>query len=363
VADSFQERSEEATPRRREDAFNEGRIPKSPELTTAALLLASVLVLKLAGPVVARHLLTLFGFGLANAGTLVLDGNSATSLLQGIGFKTLSVMGLVLGGMAVTSLFITGIQARGVLSVKPLGPNWERLNPIENAKRLLGVQPVVELIRSLLKVAIVAGAVYHALKKAWPDLIALVQESPASLLDVVRRYSFNVLVTAGVAYLALAAADYLFQLWQYEKNLRMTKEEVKQETKQSEGNPMVKARMRALGRQRARNQMMKDVRKADVVITNPTHIAVALKYDSSVAPAPIVLAIGQRKVAQRIKELAFEHGVPVIENKPLARALLASARVGSIIPAELYLAVAEVLAFVIRRRAERGIVWQGSALA
>ena len=159
----------------------------------------------------------------------------------------------------------------------------------------------------------------------------------------------------------MALADYLFQLWQYEKELRMTKAELKQELRQSEGDPLVKQRMRSMARGFARRQMFRDVPKADVIIANPTHIAVALKYDPLLAPAPVVLAMGQRKVAERIKQIAFESGVPVIENRPLARALLAGAHVGVMIPAELYAAVAEVLAFVIRQRAERG--WRGSSWA
>jgi flagellar biosynthesis protein FlhB len=362
MSDSFQEKSEAPTQRRRDDAFNDGQVPRSPEMTTAIMLLGSVLVLKLAGPVLARHLLSTMGYGLVASGNADLDAGSATTLLQHVGFRTLAVLTLVLGGMAAIVVTVSAIQARGVFSPKPLGPNWERLNPVENAKKMFGIQPVAELIKSFLKVGIVALAVYHALGAAWPDIVALVQESPGGLLEVIRRYSFSVLTTAGIAYLTLAAADYVYQLWRHEKNLRMTKEEVKQELKSSEGDPMVKARMRSLGRARARAQMMKDVKQADVVITNPTHIAVALKYDTAIAPAPLVLAMGERKVAQRIKQLAFEAGIPVIENKPLARALFASARVGSIIPAELYLAVAEILAFVIRRRAAHNGVWKGTAL-
>jgi flagellar biosynthetic protein FlhB len=164
-------------------------------------------------------------------------------------------------------------------------------------------------------------------------------------------------MTAGIAYLGLALADYLWQYWQYVKELRMTKEEVKQEHKNSEGDPHLKQRMRAVARSMARRQMFRDVPKADVVIVNPTHRAIALQYDALQAPAPFVLAMGERKVAERIKKIALDHGIPVIENKPLAIALLSSARVGMMIPPELYLAVAEVLAFVIRQRRARDGAW------
>jgi flagellar biosynthetic protein FlhB len=191
------------------------------------------------------------------------------------------------------------------------------------------------------------------------DILTTVQQSPAGLIHVIQHYAVKLVMTAGLAYLGLATADYLWQHWQFTKQLRMTKEEVKQEFKNSEGDPHLKQRMRSLGRARARRQMFRDVPNADVVIVNPTHRAIALRYDVLQAPAPIVLAMGQRKVAERIKAIALEHGVPVIENRPLAIALLSSARVGMMIPAELYLAVAEVLAFVIRQRQTRGSQWGG----
>jgi flagellar biosynthetic protein FlhB len=226
--------------------------------------------------------------------------------------------------------------------------------------RIWGVRSVVELAKSIMKLLVVAGAMYFVLRRAWPDIMTLGQQSPAALVTVLGRYTVQLLATAGMAYLVIAGGDYAYQLWQHERKLKMTKQEVKQEHKETEGDPLVKSRLRSLGRALLRRQMFADVPGADVVVTNPTHIAVALKYDASVSGAPIVLAMGQRKIAQRIRKLAFESGVPVIENKPLARALLATGRVGEPIPAELYVAVAEVLAFVIRRRAARALDWEGS---
>ena len=263
--------------------------------------------------------------------------------------------------IGLIALTVAGVQARGVLTTKPLGPNWQRMDPMANAKRMLGTQPLAELAKSLLKLGIVGIAVWMSLRTAWPDLVSLVQQSPLGLLDVIRRYAGRLLMTAGLSYLVLAALDYAYQLWQHEKQLRMSHEEIKQESKESEGDPMVKARMRSMGRQLARRQMFREVPSATVVITNPTHIAVALRYNPFEADAPVVVAIGQRKVAERIKKVAREAGVPMVENKPLARALLASARVGSTIPVELYVAVAEVLAFVFQSRDSRGN-WEGSAL-
>jgi flagellar biosynthetic protein FlhB len=305
---------------------------------------------------------SLFGYGLATSGALMIDGSTAVTYMQYMGGRALLSLVWFLLAMMGTSLAINTVQARGVLSTKPLGPNWERLNPLENAKRVFGVQSVAELVKSLAKLLIVGIAVYKALIAALPDILALSQQSPIALLMVVKHYALKLLMMAGFSYLALALVDYGYQLWQHEKGLRMSRQEVKQENKSQEGDPMVKQRMRALGRAMARKQMMKDVPRADVVITNPTHIAVALIYDPDTAPAPIVVALGQRKVAQRIKQIAFEHGVPVIENKPVARALFASSKIGTMIPAELYLAVAEILAFVLKQRALAPRRWKGATV-
>jgi flagellar biosynthetic protein FlhB len=365
VADGSEtERTEEATPKRREDARNKGEIPRSQELTTAVLLLGSAVVLQTTLPPLCRHLLDVFGYGLYSAGAGPLDARGSVKLIQKMGLETLGVLSVTLCSMAGIALAVAGLQARGILSTTPLAPNWGRVNPGAGLKRILGPSSLAELFKSLAKLLIVGLAVRSALAAAWPDIMALAQEGPTGLLEVVRRYALKMLTTAGIAYLALAVADYVYQIWKHQKSLRMSKEDVKQESKQSEGDPMVKQRMRSVGRALARRQMFKDVPTADVVVTNPTHIAVALKYDPLKAPAPYVLAIGQRKVAERIKKLALERGVPVIENKPLARALVAArAQPGTIIPAELYVAVAEVLAFVIRQRHARANSWRGSALA
>ena len=248
------------------------------------------------------------------------------------------------------------------MSLKPIMPQWSRIDPTENVKNLFGSRPIVDLFKSLGKLGIIGFALYVSIRALMPEAISLSQTSQVGLLYVVKKYAIRMLLTAGGAYLALAAGDYIWQWWQYEQSLKMTKDEVKQEMKQNDGDPHIKQRRRAIARSYARRQMMKDVPKADVVIVNPTHIAIAIKYDPTVAPAPIVLAIGQRMIAERIKAIASEAGVPIVQNKPLARALLKTAKVGTLIPYELYMAVAEVLAFVLRTRGTRGS-WQGSTLA
>lgn len=348
------ERTEEATPRRRDEAREEGRIAKSQELNIAFSLLGSAAAISMLAPATGKALSQMLGSGLANIGTVQIDAKSAPLLLRETAGRMFGATFGLIAAMALGTLAITALQARGVLTFKPLMPKFSRINPGENIKNMVGMRPIVELLKSLAKLTIIGAAVYASVKAALPDAIALSQESQLGFLFVVKRYAIKMLATAGGAYLTLAAGDYLWQWWQLEKSLKMTKEEVKQEMKQNDGDPHVKQRRRSMARSYARKQMMKDVPKADVVIVNPTHIAIAIKYDTSIAPAPIVLAIGMNKVAERIKEIAKDSGVPMVENRPLARALLKTAKVGTMIPYELYMAVAEVLAFVLRTRGRLG---------
>ena len=362
MAESDQEKTEAPTPKRREEARDEGRVPRSQELMTASMLVTAALALKQLSPGLGNTMLAIFGNGLASAGE-ELDGASAIELIQSTGWHTLTALGALLAVLALGALAVGAAQARGTWSTTAIAPKWGKINPLENGRRMMGLQPWADLLKSLLKLLLVGMVVYVVLHAAWNDVLALAQESPIGFLAVVQRYGMRLLLTAGVCYLVVAAVDYAYQLWQFEKGLKMTKEEIKQEMKQSDGDPMVKARMRSVARQLARRQMFRDVPTADVVIANPTHIAIAIRYDPRIAPAPVVVAMGRRKVAERIKKLALESGVPVIENRPVARALIASARLGQIIPVELYEAVAEILAFVIRQRAARGSTWEGSAVA
>jgi flagellar biosynthetic protein FlhB len=272
------------------------------------------------------------------------------------------VVAPVILGLGGVALAVAGIQARGVLSIEPLQPKLERLDPINKIKQTYGSKALMELLKSLLKLLLVSVAVWFALREGMDRIGSLGQQHPVALLVVAQSLAVKLLLTVGLAYLALALMDYGYTLWKHEKDLKMTKEEVKKEHKDAEGDQVMKVRRRTFARSLARRRMILAVSEADVVVTNPTHIAVALKYDPEVAPAPIVLAMGERKLAQRIKEMAREKGIPTIENKPLARALLATATVGEAIPVDLFVAVAEVLAWVIRNK-KKTTAWAGSGVA
>lgn len=357
------EKTEEPTGKRLEEAREKGQIAKSPELTTAAFLLGSMVTMSFAGPPLWRFMLETMGQSLATSANSDHAGASAITWLQTMGFRTMVAMLGFMGAMAVLAIMVQAAQAGGVITTKAMAPDFKRINPMNNIGRLVGTQGWIDLAKAVLKMTIVSWAVYATLRDAWPDVQNLADQSPLALLDIVRKYGFGLLKNAGMMFVALAVADYGWQRFRTHEQLKMTKQEVKEESKAQEGNAEMKGRRRQMARERIRRNMFAAVPKADVVIVNPVHIAVAIKYDPNIAPAPMVVALGQRKIALRIKELAFQHGVPVIENKPLARALIASAKVGTMIPVEMYLAVAEVLAFVMRQRERYGKKWRGTVAA
>ncbi len=358
------EKTEEPTGKKLEDAREKGNVAKSPEFVTAAFLLGSLMVFSFAWPPLWRFLMDTMGGTLAQAADASHEGAGLISYLQVMSFR---MMVAIVGSMAALSVIAIGVQAMqtgGLLTTQPLAPKFERMNPISNVGKFFGPQPYVDLAKSLLKMFIVSYAVYATLADAWPDVQGLaLNSSPMALMQLMQKYGYALLKNAGMMFVVLAVADYGFQRWKTHEDLKMTKQEVKDESKAQEGNAEVKGRRRSLARERIRRAMFANVKTADVVIVNPVHIAIAIKYDPSVAPAPYIVALGERKIALRIKELAFQHGVPVIENKPLARAMIKVAKVGTMIPVEMYLAVAEVLAFVMRQRNRYGAGWRGTAAA
>ncbi len=349
--DSFQEKTQAPTPKRRRDAAEEGQVPRSQEVTTAFLLLAGAAALASSGGTMAASVVDLFGNSVATLTVLPVGPQAAVDHLSSVGWTMLIGLAPVVLALSGTALAVSAVQARGVLSMKPLEPKWSRLDPLKKAKEIWGIRAVVELLKSMLKLLVVSVAVYAALRTVILQITTLGEATPFALLLLTQRFAVRILLSSGIAYLVLALTDYAYQVWQHEKQLKMSHEEVKKEVKESEGDQVIKVRRRTMARQLARRRMLLSVSEADVVITNPTHIAVALKYEPAKSHAPTVLAMGERKVAQKIKELAKQHGVPTIENRPLARALLTTGKVGAAIPLELFVAVAEILAFVYRTRA------------
>ncbi len=360
--DDAGERTEEATPKRQQEAAEEGRVARSQEAGIAAAILAAAAGVKMladdSGVVLGRFLEQT----LRTAGQVSLDEGTAVMLLRETVTRFAGAAAGLILLIAGATFTVAALQSGGQLTPKSLKLHWERIDPTKNLARLVSPTQFVETGKALLKMVLVGILVWKALAASIPSTTVLSQAGPMSLAPWIADHVGRLLLTIGLAYAAVGGADYFWQRFQLEKSLRMTKEEVKREAKEEQGDPFIRSARRRFAREVAFGQMLKDVKKASVVITNPTHIAVAIQYDDEDAPVPVVVAMGQDKVAERIKEIAAEAGVPLVENVPVARALFKSAKVGSVIPIELYMAVAEILAYVYRTRLQRG-AWRGSARA
>ncbi len=346
---SGQEKTEQATGKRRTEARQRGQVALSREIPSTLILLASLGVFYLAGSSVFERLFAMLGGTFRGLGSIRLTTVSQASVFAAELFQTL----LLLLIPFFLPFFIIGIignvaQIGLEFHAKPLQPKFGQLNPLAGIKKLASLRSLVELVKSILKIAIVGGIAYAVVARHLDEFPSLMRLDLADSWDFFCRLVKDLIFYVSLALIALAALDYFYQRWQLEKSLKMTKQEVKDERKQSEGDPQVKARIRSLQRQAAYQRMMAEVPKADVVITNPTHLAVALRFNPQEMDAPRVVAKGADFIAERIKEVAREHDIPLVENKPLAQALFKTAEIGDFIPVDLYRAVAEVLAYVYR---------------
>jgi flagellar biosynthetic protein FlhB len=350
-----QERTEPATPKRREDARRKGQVAKSRELPAAAGILAGALFFLVGGGAMIGGAGDQMHDLLAGVVRADLTPRELSGVLLSAARGAITLLLPLMMVMLVMGVAVNVLQTGPVASLHPLAPKWSRISPAAGVKRIFSAATLVELIKSVIKLLTVGTAAWWVLKGEAPRLPALAGADLHVLLPYLGGVSLRVALAAGVALLFLAALDFGFQRFEHEKRLRMTRQEVKREFKETEGDPMVRARVRSIQRETARKRMMADVPKADVVVTNPTHLAVALKYEAEKMAAPRVVAKGAGHVAARIREIARGAGVPVMEDKPLARALYRTVEVGREVPADLYRAVAEVLAFVyLMNEARRG---------
>ena len=344
--DSDLERTEPASSRRLEQAREEGNVPQSRELMAFMVLASGAGAFWVLGGWLSQRSSNLLRHGLSFSREAAFD----TSLMTGW-VLSLTTEAFVLAApvflLAIAAAIITPFMIGGaVISPKAFQLDFNRMDPIKGLARMFSWQSIAELVKAILKALLIAAVLYWVVQHEQDRLFALLgQPIETALISFaeVLLYSFAALI-AGVA--LIAAIDVPFQLWQYHDRLKMTTEELKRESRESEGDPHLKARIRSQQREMARSRMMSEVPKADVVVTNPTHFAVALKYESGAMGAPVVVAKGMNLLAQRIRDLAGENEVPVLEAPPLARALYRHADVGDQIPAPLYTAVAEVMAWV-----------------
>ncbi len=340
------EKTEAPSPRRLEQAREEGQVPQSRELSTFFVTITGVLALWLLGGWMAERMLAVVRTGFSFERETVFDVALMLDVLRGqLSGALLMLMPLFL------TLLVAAVAAPIVLgglnlAPKALGPNFGRMNPIKGLGRMFSAHGLMEMVKAILKSLIIGGVASMVLWSNKDHLLDLmVTPIEAGMADFAGTVIFAaVLIAASLGLLALM--DVPFQLWQYHKKLRMSKEEVKRESKEQEGDPQVKGRIRAMQREMARRRMMSEVPKADVVVTNPTHFSVALKYDAERMGAPVVVAKGRGELALKIREIARDNEVPLLEAPPLARALYRHCELEQAIPAALYTAVAEVMAYV-----------------
>lgn len=346
---TYQERSEPATPKRRREAREEGKVARSQEVNSAFVLLAGLGLLGIAGPFMLMRLMSLTRRLLGASNTLELRSDlMLTYFAQGIP-QVLMILAPVAGAIMLVGLAVNFAQVGFVFSWKPLTPRLSALSPARGFGRIFSKQSAVELVKSILKIALVAGIAWMTLRPEIPKLAGLVGNDPLPMFGYAATLTLRLGLRVALALMGLAVVDYAFQRWEYEKSIMMSPKEVEEELRQTEGDPRIRARVRSVQREMARHRMMGKVKTADVVVTNPTHLAVALRYDRAAMQAPTIVAKGERLIAEKIKELARQHGVPVIEDRPLAR-LLFQVELDREIPVALFRAVAELLAHVYRMR-------------
>ena len=346
------EKTEPASEKKLDDARKEGQVAKSKEVASGLGLLALFLMLKIWIGNMGTQFIELFGgtynripeiAGLVGGTT----PDRAMSNLISFGILRTIIISVPVFIVAVVIAFLSDyIQVQWKPTAKPLKPKFSKLNPINGIKRIFSVNTLFELIKSIAKVALIGFVAYKYLVDRQNDLLLLYDLSLMQAVQLIGETVIDLGIRISAIYMIIVAADFVYQKVKFAKDMRMTKQEVKEEFKNQEGNPEIKGRIRQKMREASQRRMMQELPKADVVITNPTHYAVAIQYDADVSEAPVVIAKGADYLAQKIKEVARENSIEIVENKPLARMLYANVDIGNEVPPELYSAVAEVLAYV-----------------
>ena len=344
------EKTEEATAKKLKDARNDGQVAKSQELVTAAGLLSLFLILKIFTGQMANHFLNVFKDTYAGIDLLAkeeITTNIGTTLMNNLGAYVLKICLPVFAAGVLMALVTNLFQVKWNLTGKPMQPKFSKINPLKGFKKLFSADKVMELIKSIFKIGIIAYIVYDTFEDQ-VDKLSLLYEM--GNLESVIAYIGNIVIDFGirisVLFIVLGITDLIYQKFKFKRDMRMTKQEIKDEFKQTEGDPKIKGKIRQKMRAASQRRMMQKLPTADVVITNPTHFACALSYNKETAQAPILIAKGADYLAGKIKEVAKEHHIPIVENKPLARMLYYNVDLESEIPKELYQMAAEVLAYV-----------------
>ncbi len=343
--DSQQEKTEQATAKRREDFRKKGQVAQSREIHTAALMTAFLLLWTFYGPIFWENLEGLIGGLMAQTASFEVTPQSVQNLMLFILGRLALLLAPLLLLVLVIGFFSTFLQIGWLFTTKPLEPELSKLNPITGAAKFFSKRSALEIVKSLVKVSVIGFVAFKTVAGEFEQGLYLIDMPPVSTISYLAGVAFSVLVKTCGILIVLGIIDLLFVRWELEEKMKMTKQEQKEEFKESEGDPHLKGKIRQIQMEQARRRMMEEVPKADVVITNPTHLSVAISYRRGEMDAPQVVAKGADAVAMRIREIAREHGVPLVENVPVARALF-KVELGEQVPEELFKAVAEILAYV-----------------
>ena len=341
------QKTEQPTDRKLQKAREEGDAPKSQEISGWFTLAAGLAVFAFMAPGVSSDLARILSLFLARPHEMSLDVGAAMDLAASTGLRLVAILGLAFLALMAAAIAGNLVQTGLMFTPKKIAPKLDKLNPVEGVKRMFGPQGWMNFFKGVGKMALVAGAIFIVLWPRRDDLLALPAAAPIGVLMEVYEAAIQLLIAALIVYAVIAAADYAFQKREFIERNKMSLKEIRDEFKETEGDPQVRAKLRQIRQERAQRRMMARVPDAAVVITNPTHYAVALEYEQGRTPAPVCVAKGLEEVALRIRELAEEHDVPIVEDPPLARGLFATVELEEPIPPEHYAAVAKVVGYVL----------------
>ena len=342
------EKTEKATPKKRQDERKKGKVAKSQDVNTAILLLFSFSILFIFGGMMKESMMTLYRQTFTEFIHWDLTENSVHQIFSGASIEVAKMLAPIVLIAIVAGLASNLMQVGFLFTAEPLKFDLKKIDPIQGAKRIFSIRALVELLKSLLKIVFIATVTFAIIWKFKDDMMMMAFKDIEGALSFFGKTTIIMGISATIALLFLSVFDYAYQRYDFEKNMRMSKQDIKDEHKNIEGDPLIKSKIKEKQRQMAMRRMMSEVPTADVVITNPTHYAIAIKYDENKATAPYIVAKGTDQVALKIKEIAKNNDVVTVENRPLARSLYSETEIGDLIPEHFFKAIAEILAYVYR---------------
>lgn len=343
-----QEKTERATPKKRQEERKKGTVAKSQEIPSAFILFFTFMFLLLYGTIFRDGFMSLFAVSFHEYILWDVTQTNVISIFGSLLFDGLLLLAPVFIITMAIAIIGNYVQIGFLFTGEPLKPKLNKLDPIQGAKRIFALRALIEFSKSVLKIIIIGIVVYVTISNRLDELLQLPNLPLSSIMSYAGQMTIIIALTVGGILIVLSILDYIYQKYDYEKRLRMSKQDIKDEHKKSEGDPLIKSRIRETQRKMAFSRMMSEIPTADVIVTNPTHYAIAIRYDDTQMDAPQVIAKGKDYIALKIKEKAKEYNIVMMENKPLARALYEQVEIGEAIPSELFQAVAEVLAYVYR---------------